>query len=125
MTRTMAQVVGEIGRLQVSELEAWVRAEWVRPERGAGEPRFTEVDVARVRLICELREDLGIDEETLPLVLSLVDQLYRTRRRLRGLSWALREEPPEVQRRVLERYCRALAGRGPAEGEAPEPRVSG
>ncbi|HET6469281.1 MAG TPA: MerR family transcriptional regulator [Geminicoccaceae bacterium] len=118
MTRTLVQVVGEVGRLQVSELEAWVRAEWVRPERGGGEPRFTEVDVARVRLICELREDLGVEEETLPLVLSLVDQLYRTRRRLRELTEALTAEPPEVQRRVLERYCRALAG--PAAGEAPE-----
>jgi hypothetical protein len=46
----------------------------VRPDGNAGHYEFREIDVARVRLIQELRNELQINEAALPIVLSLLDQ---------------------------------------------------
>ena len=67
-------LVAAISSLQRNDLEAWVREELVVPRQEAGTLFFTEMDCARVRFICMLHYDLEIDAETLPVVLSLVDQ---------------------------------------------------
>lgn len=110
--KTVEQVLLEVRTVQVTELQAWVAADWVRPERAGDELRFSDTDVARVRLVHELRHDLAIDDETIPLLLSLLDDLYDARFRLRALLEALQEERPEVRRRVLERYAQASRAGG-------------
>ena len=110
--KTTEQVLLEISTVQVTELQAWVAADWVRPDRAGDELRFSDTDVARVRLVHELRHDLAIDDETIPLLLSLMDQLYDARYRLRALLESLQEERPEVRRRVLARYARTLGAGG-------------
>jgi chaperone modulatory protein CbpM len=62
------------------ELARFVAEGWVAPD---AEDRFEEADLARVQLIVELRRDLAIDDEAMPLVLSLLDQVYTLRRQLR------------------------------------------
>ena len=64
-------------------LRSWLAQDWVRPGEVAGEPDFADIDVARIRLILELHTKLEVEEPTVPLVLSLLDQLYATRRQLR------------------------------------------
>jgi chaperone modulatory protein CbpM len=44
---------------------------------------FSDADLARVRLIVDLRVTLEVEEPTVPLVLALLDQLYATRWQLR------------------------------------------
>ena len=61
--------------------------------------------MARIRLIVELHTALEVEEPTVPLVLSLVDQLYATRRQLRLVLDAL--DPP-VRDAVADRVARAL-----------------
>jgi chaperone modulatory protein CbpM len=73
-------------RLRIEDLQGWIAEGHVRPERSAGQLAFTELDVERVRLILELRDDMAVNEEALPVVLSLLDQLYELRRRLRALG---------------------------------------
>ena len=68
---------------------------------GAGGWLFHEIDVARVRLIVELRDELGLDEEAMPTVLSLLDQLYEARRQMRALRQALAAVPAEAREAVL------------------------
>jgi chaperone modulatory protein CbpM len=68
------------------DLERWIDHDWVKPDGQPGAYVFRDIDVARVRLILELRDDMEIDEATLPVVLSLLDQLYDLRRRLRDLA---------------------------------------
>ena len=80
---TIQTVCASVPGLTEPLLQEWLAADWVRPEMEGGEPAFGEIDVARVRLILELRTVLEVDEPTLPLVLSLLDQLYATRRQLR------------------------------------------
>lgn len=80
---TLDLLCARFTRLRVEDLQDWIAEGHVRPERAAGELVFTEIDVERVRLILELREDMAVNEESLPVVLSLLDQLYELRRRLR------------------------------------------
>jgi chaperone modulatory protein CbpM len=102
--RTLSEVVTLVGRVDRVELSQWIELGWVAPERPAGaEPAFSELDVARVCLICDLRHDLAVEEETIPLVLSLLDQIYALRRQLNALTGALREQPEDVRRALLDR----------------------
>jgi chaperone modulatory protein CbpM len=87
--RTVCEIVPG---LTEADLRHWLEQDFVRPARQGGEPAFREIDIARVRLIRELHTDLDVDEPTLPLVLSLLDQLYATRRQLRLVLEAL--DPP-------------------------------
>jgi len=80
---TIAAVYRSIPGLTEGELLHFIEADWVRPVRRAAEPVFSELDLARIRLILDLRATLEVEDRTVPLVLSLLDQLYATRRHLR------------------------------------------
>jgi len=86
-------VLQEVRGLDRRELEAFVAEGWVRPRDG----QFEDIDVARVRLIVELRKEMAVEEETIPLVLSLLDSLYDARRRLRHLIEAVTAQPEQVR----------------------------
>ena len=92
-----------IAGLQEAELRRWIDERWVRPEPMSGGYVFREVDVARVRLIVELRQELAIDDEALPVVLQLLDQVYALRRRLRAMSAAIDAQPEAVRAAVQAR----------------------
>jgi chaperone modulatory protein CbpM len=90
-----------VAGLKEAELRGWIEQDWVRPSGLREAPMFQEVDVARVRLILELTHDLAMDDETVPVVLSLLDQLYRERARMRRLCDALsRTAPPDIIERL-------------------------
>ena len=89
-----------------SELLRWVEERWVLPERRAETWVFHEVDVARIELIIEIRRDFAVDDEAMPLVLSLLDQVYSLRRQMRRLCDAVSAQPEDIQaaiRRALPR----------------------
>jgi chaperone modulatory protein CbpM len=90
-------VIGLVEGLEAEELRRWISEHWVRPESGTQGYLFAEVDVARVRLIRELRHELAIDEEAMPVVLQLLDQVYSLRRRLRVMIEAIDAQPEEIR----------------------------
>jgi chaperone modulatory protein CbpM len=90
-------VLESVPGLVQAELEDWVARGWVLPAGAAPEWVFAEIDVARVRLVLDLRHGMGIDEEALPLVLSLLDQVYGLRRRLRAVMAAAEVQPDPVR----------------------------
>ena len=101
--RTLSEVVTLVGRVDRVELTQWVELGWVTPERHEREePAFSDLDVARVCLICDLRHDLAVEEETIPLVLSLLDQVYTLRRQMNALTGAIRQQPDEVRAAILD-----------------------
>jgi chaperone modulatory protein CbpM len=109
--RTLSEVVTLVGRVDRIELTQWIELGWVAPERpGDAEPAFSDVDVARVCLICDLRHDLAVEEETMPLVLSLLDQIYALRRQMAALTGAIREQPEEVRQAILDLVNRRRGG---------------
>ncbi|MCW6512373.1 chaperone modulator CbpM [Lichenifustis flavocetrariae] len=82
---TIDALIIEVAGLDRAEVEHWIDENWVQPDGSRGTWLFREIDVARLHLIRELRHDLGLKEDVLPIVLSLIDQLYGERRRLRRL----------------------------------------
>jgi chaperone modulatory protein CbpM len=100
--KTLSEVVVTVGRIDRLELHRWVELGWVQPQRPPdAEPSFSDLDVARVCLICDLRHDLAVEEETMPLVLSLLDQLYAMRRQMKALQGALQQQPDDVRRAIM------------------------
>ncbi len=97
----LAAVITLVPEVSAEELADWIGRGWVLP---AGEPpdwRFAEIDVARIRLLRDLRHALAVEEETLPLVLSLLDQVYDLRRALAAVLGAAGTLPPPAREALL------------------------
>lgn len=65
-------------------LEVWIREEWIVPyaptaQENETESAFTEADLARARLIRELKRDLGVNDEGIGVILNLLDQVHGLR----------------------------------------------
>jgi chaperone modulatory protein CbpM len=96
--------------LATVELVEWIERRWVQPELGDVDIWiFHPVDVARVRLIYDLRRTLDTPIEMIPLVLALLDQVYDLRSTLNSLTQAIFTQPAEVQAALLS-AIKAQAG---------------
>ncbi|WP_307273177.1 chaperone modulator CbpM [Labrys wisconsinensis] len=71
--------------LEVQTLEFWIEQRWLIPEETAVGMRFSDVDMARARLIRELRHDFGANDAGIDVILHLMDQLHGMRRALAQL----------------------------------------
>ena len=100
-----------VERLEADALRQWIELGWIAPETSDAGFTFDEVDVARVQLICDLRYDLEVEVESVSIILSLIDQLHHTRRKLRAFAAALEEQPEDVRERFAARL-RATLDRG-------------
>ncbi len=86
--------------LDVKILEAWVEAGWLLPRHEGDARRFGEIDLARAQLIRDLKHDLGINDEGIPVVLDLVDQIHGLRHALRELLSAISAQSDAVHRPI-------------------------
>ena len=101
MIRTLQQVLVE-AKLSDGELTAWIEQRWVLPMQEEGVYIFDDADVARVHLICELRRDLQVNEDAIPVVLSLLDQIYGLRRTLSELNDAINDLPEDARAQIAD-----------------------
>ena len=97
----MDDLLATTADLRPDDLSRWIGAALVTPQAQADETLFTEPDCARVQLLCTLRYTLEIEEDTLPVVLSLIDQLYATRAQLRALAAAVAAQEVVVQQGIM------------------------
>jgi chaperone modulatory protein CbpM len=74
-----------LSRMGHETLTAWIEEEWLIPGGSVAEMSFSEIDVARARLIRDLQMDLGVNDEGGGVILNLVDQLHGMRRKLMEL----------------------------------------
>ena len=65
--------------MRAETLDAWIEEEWLMPGSSSVELTFSDIDVARTRLILELQADLGVNDEGIGVILHLVDQLHGMR----------------------------------------------
>jgi chaperone modulatory protein CbpM len=72
-------------RLDAQVLDAWIEAGWLLPSGSRSSREFSEIDLARARLIGDLRSGLGVNDAAVPVVLDLIDQIHGLRRLIRGL----------------------------------------
>jgi chaperone modulatory protein CbpM len=89
-------------RIERIELESWIEREWVLPAREDNGYIFSETDLARVELICDLTHDLALSEDAMGVVLPLLDQVYALRASLRRVADAIGAlpEPTRAQLRA-------------------------
>jgi len=103
-------------RLDAGVLETWIAAGWVVPREDAEAHRFAEIDVARARLIRDLKDDIGVNDEGVAIILDLIDQIHGLRGSLRDLSAALSAQPEAVRRAVAADLRTATSSRTPQPG---------
>jgi chaperone modulatory protein CbpM len=80
-------------------LRAWISEEWLCPAQTAGEPTFSDMDLARARLIADLTRDMGVNDAGVGVILHLIDQLHGLRRamtELRDSTQNLRKPPIDI-----------------------------
>jgi chaperone modulatory protein CbpM len=71
--------------LQAHTLEFWIEQQWLVPERTSAGANFSDRDVARAGFIRDLKDDFGVNDEGVDVILHLVDQLHGLRRVLEQL----------------------------------------
>ena len=94
----MTERIEEISTaLQISrvEVEHWVAAGWAQADG-------SDLDRARLRLLADLRGDLGIDRDTVPVILSLIDQVHTLRGQLRDVGQAIARQPETVRNKIID-----------------------
>jgi chaperone modulatory protein CbpM len=69
--------------VKTDALDAWIEAGWLMP-RHNGKGSFTDIDLARAHLIRDLQM-MGVNEEAMPIILDLIDQMHGLRRTIRAL----------------------------------------
>ncbi len=106
-------------RLRTDVLETWLEAGWLDPH-ASGE-RFSEVDVARAQLIHDLQR-MGVNEEGIPVILDLIDQLHGLRRTMRELLSTIHAQPDATRRRIAANIREAVMGRSGGTLAARRPR---
>jgi chaperone modulatory protein CbpM len=111
-------------RLDGNVLEGWVAAGWLTPNAEEGMQQFSEIDVARARLIQDLRRDIGVNDAGVGVILDLIDQLHGLRRSLGHLLKALQAQPQELRERLavdLHQVMAAWPNPGRATDKPPDP----
>jgi chaperone modulatory protein CbpM len=95
-----ADIASRLNGVTLEHLHVWIQRGWIRPvlrEAGAG---FTDADVARASLIHDLHEIVGLDDEAVPVVLNLIDQIHGLRRELKDLLAAIDQQSDDVRHSV-------------------------
>lgn len=72
-------------RIDRQTLQVWVKEEWVLPKENAEGWLFTDLDLARANLIMDLRENMGVNDAGLDVILHLIDQMHGLRRAMSDL----------------------------------------
>ncbi|TDK51444.1 chaperone modulator CbpM [Antarcticimicrobium luteum] len=95
------EVVATVTRLTRSQLVRFVEGEFVRPQRDVNGYVFRRVDIARLELLCDLSQDLDLDETGLDIVISLIDQLHAARQDLATMGHAINDLPADLKAQVM------------------------
>jgi chaperone modulatory protein CbpM len=106
---TERDLLARVERLTVTRLRVWVAQGWIKPA-GAAAQSYSEADLARAVLICNLEDELGFDEDDVPVLLNLIDQIHGLRAELKGLLDALEDLPPDLRATVRMRITRMRKG---------------
>ncbi len=105
------EALARVAALTRARLVAFREAELVRPVNAGSGPLYRRVDVARMELMCDLCETFDLEDDTLALVMSLLDQLHAVRRERQALLEAIEKDGSRKLRMAAGEALRAI-GRG-------------
>jgi chaperone modulatory protein CbpM len=94
-------VITIVTRLTRSQLFRFIEFDLVKPQRAESGHLFRPIDIARLELLCDLSEDLDLDESALGVVTSLLDQLHAARTDLATLASAIDTLPADLRSAVM------------------------
>ena len=106
---TIDELLRVHGRLTEVHIERWVARGLLRPTAAGEAWTFESVDAARVRLLAELVDDVGLDDDTVAAVVGLIDQVHTLRGQLHLLGQAIAEQAPETREAIGEALKRLRA----------------
>jgi chaperone modulatory protein CbpM len=95
-------------RLEDDVVREWVTAGWIIPADEAGQPEFSDADLARAHLIADLKSDIGVNDEGVAVVLHLLDQLHGLRRTLGDILSAVHAGPDDLREHLLAHFNDAI-----------------
>jgi chaperone modulatory protein CbpM len=75
-------------QLEIQTVRGWVEEGWL-VSREATDLIFSDVDLARAQLIVDLKEDIGVNDEGVGIILDLLDQVHGLRNALRTVGQTL------------------------------------
>jgi chaperone modulatory protein CbpM len=101
------ELIAQFTYLERQVLLTWIEEGVVAPQRDEEGYVFDPVDEARVALACDLHYRMGLEHASLPVILSLIDQLHDARHHLRALTRAVAEQPEPIRQEITRR----LSGR--------------
>jgi len=105
-----ADVVRKVERITVERLRVWVERGWIKPVRRGRALTYSETDVARISLICDLSDIMEISDDSVPVVLHLIDQIHGLRHEMKVLLAAIDELPEDVRASIKARISRSESG---------------
>src|SRR4249919_3984996 len=82
----------DLAQLDGATLEVWIEEEWLVPSGTETELAFSEADLARAKLIQDLMQDLGVNDEGVGVILNLLDQVHGLRKVLADMLQSVREQ---------------------------------
>jgi len=98
-----SEAISLVPGLSETRLHTWVERGWVASVITEQGLIFGDIDIARLRLICTLRDEMELDQDLLPTVMKLLDQVYDLRRELRDTWQAIAAEPEDIRDRIAAR----------------------
>lgn len=108
-----AELLRQVARADAQLVERALAQGWLRPAGPGDRPRFDQVDVARLTLVCELHLDLGLEPDAIDVALSLLDQLHAARRDLADLTRAVAALPADLRTTIAAEMARLRQSRRP------------
>lgn len=116
-----SQLIARYTYLERQVLITWIEEGVITPHSDAEGYLFDQVDESRVALACDLHYRMGLDHASLPVILSLIDQLHDARRHLRALTRAVCEQPDTIQQ-AISRHM--VGDSAPGEDEQGTPGLT-
>jgi len=100
MIMTEQDVMTRVRGLTQSELHLCIERGWIKPTLSPEGRCFDEIDLARLHFIRHLQRDLEANEEAVPIVLSLLDQIHGLRHALKAVTVAVEAQEEGVRQAV-------------------------
>jgi chaperone modulatory protein CbpM len=81
-------------------IERWIARGLVRGTPSIDTDALEPIDLARLHLLNELADDLGLDDDTVEAMVALIDQVHTLRTELRLVASAIAEQPSQTREAV-------------------------
>ena len=94
------ELIAQFTVLERQVLLTWIEDGVIAPHRDDDGYLFDQIDESRVALACDLHYRMGLEHASLPVILSLIDQLHDARYHLRTLTRAVAEQPDAVRQEI-------------------------